>query len=167
MWICVALIAIGFSFVLHPIEKKPTRLNPGIKVIPAEKNADEMYVSTLVQATSTPYIVTGYYTQYEKIRIADGFYYGTTSCDAFVVTKNDNPLIEDLTYTVRIGNTVNSILPDGNLRIHLDFKGKSAEFIQKIKSSTPQNQIKVVMSHKIQEVKDAPPCASFVDIWDK
>ncbi len=167
VWTGVVLVVLGLSFVLDPLAKKPTILNPGVKITPAQTNVDEISVIPKAQATSTPYVVTGYYMQYEKIRVADGFYYGTTSCDAFVVTKNDNPLIEDLINTVRIGNTVNSILPDGNLRIHLNFKDIRAELIEKIKSSTPQNQTTVIMSHKIQEAKDAPPCASFVDIWDK
>lgn len=164
VWTGVVLVVIGLSFVIDPLAKKPTRLNPGVKITPAQTNVDETYVIPKAQATSTPYVVTGYYSTYEWTIYYDDQYGGTTTCDAFVTTKNDNPLTEYMRNLVKAGNTVNSVLPNGDLRLNLDFRMVDPSTIEKIKSSSPEKLVQIPLSRKIQEAKDAPPCSTFVNI---
>ncbi len=173
VWICVALVAIGFSFVLYPrktIEKPLPSLNTDTMIIPPfpiVETYDNSVVPKEPEVVYTPYTVTGYYTQYDRINIYDGEFYGTSTCDAFIATKNDNPLTEYLAGLIRGQNTINSFTKEGYIRININLTDLSDAIRKKITNSSATNTIKIVMSERTTEGKDGIPCGSFVKILEK
>lgn len=166
IWTCIVLLAIGCSFVLYPRETAEKPLpSPDLEVTqnPIIEVYDNSVIPKEVEEIFTPYTVTGYYTNYIYERIYDGAYYGTTSCDAFVITKNDNLLTQDFLAAIKSGNTWNKLTPDG-IRVNIEFKNVSTSTISKIKQSSFNKQTEITMRKRTPEAKEAPSCASPVSV---
>lgn len=167
VWVCVALLAIGFSFVLYPREKPLESLEaPDVMqapTVPIIETYDNSVIPKEVEEIFTPYTVTGYYTKYVYERIYDGAYYGTTSCDAFIITKNDNLLTQDFLAAIKSGNTWNKLTSDG-IRVNIAFDYVSTSTISKIRQSSFNKQIEITMRKRTPDAKEAPFCASPVRV---
>ena len=102
----------------------------------------------------------GYYQPYDKKDWGNV----DVNCDAFVVTKGNSVLINNLLKWVKQGNTVNSVNHKGELILNIDLVSINDNYKNKIKSSTILNPIKLDLIRILPQGIGAPGCTSFVDI---
>ena len=101
----------------------------------------------------------GYYHKYES----DNF--GTLMvCDSLIVTGGSQALIDNFTYLIDEGNSLNKIDKNGNLLVNIKSNELSPIITQKIKSSNINNQIELDVIRKTPEGRGASTCTSFIEI---
>ncbi len=131
--------------------------SPGSGYTLIDKCTSEMCLYEGPEAVEGYGEIEGYYYTYKK----EDFLGEESICKAVIVTGGSKPLIENLLQWVKDGNTVNGSTEDGKLILNIY---SPPEFQKVISLSTPENPIELSVIRKTPQPRDAPPCASFVDV---
>ena len=113
---------------------------------------------TVITEASTPIgEFTGYYESFE--RASDGE--SMKTCDALVVLKGAPKLTQYFKDMVQVGNTVQSVTAQGQLRINLPWNEVPEADKAVIQASTPDNPITLSLKKSPQEGRGVGACYSF------
>lgn len=88
----------------------------------------------------------------------------TSTCDTFVVTDGDKPMVVYFMNLVTIGNTVNHLDYKERLVLNIDMYGIESERKKQIIESNERNQTTITLQKKIQGGRGAGLCGAFVKV---
>ncbi len=164
--ILVVLLIVGGSYYLYSQNNNQVKQTPSTTATATkESNMVEEDSQNIGQ-------FTGYYKgdviggciQMEGQDSGECTNVATSTCDTFVVTEGDKPMVSYFKNLVTIGNTVNHLDNEGRLVLNIDMYGIENKKGKQIIKSDERNPITITLQKKIQWGGGAGLCGTFVKV---